>query len=86
MIHTRKVPATDTQGAKIRVHNGSRSLEVPYPFEAADPHLEAARLFVLSEGGDPGRFELHLVRATAHGDVYRVQVAETVEHDLGGEA
>jgi hypothetical protein len=86
MIHTRKVPATDTEGAKIRVHNGLRHIEVPYPFEAHDPHLEAARQFVLLETGGKAPFDLHLVRSTAHGDVYRIHLKDEPEHDLGGEA
>ncbi len=39
-ITTMKMPATDTEGARIRLrHEHGLPLDVPYPYEAADPHF-----------------------------------------------
>lgn len=73
-IQTRYVPATDTLGTRIRVHGPDGYMTLPFDYAALDPHLEAARRYVLrmQQGGHTVVEEPEAVRSTGTGIVYQI--------------
>lgn len=46
-IHTTKLLATDTQGARIRVKvNGGVEATYPFPYESNEPHLYCVQMLL----------------------------------------
>lgn len=66
-VRTRKLPATDTQGARIRAKSDAgKQVTISYPYAAHDPHEAAVRALV----GDTPR--VTFLRETEIGQVWSV--------------
>jgi len=52
MITTKKLPPTDTKGARITASGGGHRVTIPYPheFNTFDAHLSAARIIANKMG------------------------------------
>lgn len=58
-IRTRKLPATDTQGARIKAWttDNSHTMTLPYPYESTEPHALVALTLALKYYPEAGRVE-----------------------------
>lgn len=77
VISTRFIPATHTEGGRIRASSGGKTITVPFSYSTDSPHLEAAAalLTLLEPAADPRKLQRGAT-PTARGYRFTVPVPE----------
>jgi hypothetical protein len=73
-FRTRKLPATDTKGARIRVTRESDKAyqDFGYDYSTSDPHKTALVEFIRERHSNMAEYDIEVLRETATGYAYRI--------------